>query len=151
MKKISLRIQLSAWAVATLCVLASTVQAADQSKFSIPNTQIQALGIQTAPLQSQTGSVKASFPAQVIVPPTAEQVVSSPVQITNEGAAAMRENAALMQRAYALGEAELQDLLLARRQATAAMNNALQAQATALQAYYGLLIDAHLIWELEHD
>jgi outer membrane protein TolC len=73
------------------------------------------------------------------------------LQITNEGAAAMQENAALMQRAYALGEAELQDLLLARRQATAAMNNALQAQAAALQAYYGLLIDAHLIWELDHD
>jgi outer membrane protein TolC len=73
------------------------------------------------------------------------------LQITNEGAAAMQENAALMQRAYALGEAELQDLLLARRQATAAMNNALQAQATALQAYYGLLVDAHLIWELDHD
>lgn len=73
------------------------------------------------------------------------------LQITNEGAAAMQENAALMQRAYTLGEAELQDLLLARRQATAAMNNALQAQASALQAYYGLLIDAHLIWELDHD
>jgi outer membrane protein TolC len=73
------------------------------------------------------------------------------LQITNEGAAAMQENAALMQRAYALGEAELQDLLLARRQATAAMNNALQAQAAALQAYYGLLVDAHLIWELDHD
>ena len=73
------------------------------------------------------------------------------VQIANEGAAAMQENAGLMQRAYALGEAELQALLLARRQATAAMNNALQAQVTALKAYYGLLVDAHLIWELEHD
>ncbi|MHB1293243.1 MAG: TolC family protein, partial [Sulfuricella sp.] len=73
------------------------------------------------------------------------------LQIANEGAAAMQENAGLMQRAYALGEAELQALLLARRQATAAMNNALQAQVTALKAYYGLLVDAHLIWELEHD
>ncbi|MCA1926183.1 MAG: TolC family protein [Thiobacillus sp.] len=71
--------------------------------------------------------------------------------IAQDGAAAMQENAALMQRAYALGETDLQDLLLARRQATAAMNNALQAQAAALQAYYGLLIDAHLIWELDHD
>jgi cobalt-zinc-cadmium efflux system outer membrane protein len=35
-----------------------------------------------------------------------------------------------MQRAYALGEAELQALLLARRQATTALNNALQAQVT---------------------
>ena len=73
------------------------------------------------------------------------------LQIANEGAAAMQENARLMQRAYALGEAELQALLLARRQATAAQNNALQAQAAALKGYYGLLVDAHLIWDLEHD
>jgi cobalt-zinc-cadmium efflux system outer membrane protein len=73
------------------------------------------------------------------------------LQIANEGAAFMQENAALMQRAYTLGEAELQAMLLARRQATAAMNHALQAQAAALRAYYGLLVDAHLIWELEHD
>ena len=73
------------------------------------------------------------------------------LRIANEGAAAMRENATLMQWAYTLGEAELQALLLARRQATAAMNNVLQAQVTALKAYYGLLVDAHLIWDLEHD
>lgn len=73
------------------------------------------------------------------------------LQIANEGAAAMQENARLMQRAYALGEAELQALLLARRQATVAMSNALQAQAAALKGYYGLLVDAHLIWDLEHD
>ena len=73
------------------------------------------------------------------------------LQIANEGTVAMQQNAALMQRAYTLGEAELQALLLARRQANAAMNNALQAQVTALKAYYGLLVDAHLIWDLEHD
>jgi outer membrane protein TolC len=73
------------------------------------------------------------------------------LQIANEGAAAMQENARLMQRAYALGEAELQALLLARRQATAVMNNALQAQAAALKDYYGLLVDAHLVWDLDHD
>ena len=73
------------------------------------------------------------------------------LQIANEGAAAMQENARLMQRAYALGEAELQALLLARRQATTALHNALQAQAAALKGYYGLLVDAHLIWDLEHD
>jgi cobalt-zinc-cadmium efflux system outer membrane protein len=73
------------------------------------------------------------------------------LQIANEGTVAMQQNAALLQRAYTLGEAELQALLLARRQATAAMNNALQAQITALKAYYGLLVDAHLIWDLEHD
>jgi len=73
------------------------------------------------------------------------------LKIANEGAVAMQENAALMQRAYALGEAELQALLLARRQTSTAMNNALQAQVTALKAYYGLLVDAHLIWDLGHD
>ena len=71
---------LSAWAVAVMCVLTSTAQAADRpAKFAVPNSQIEALGIQTAPLQSQTDSVKASFPAQVVIPPKAEQVVSSPV------------------------------------------------------------------------
>lgn len=73
------------------------------------------------------------------------------LQIANEGTIAMQQNAVLMQRAYTLGEAELQALLLARRQTNAAMNSALQAQATALKAYYGLLVDAHLIWDLEHD
>jgi outer membrane protein TolC len=73
------------------------------------------------------------------------------LQIANESAAAIRDNAGLMQRAYALGEADLQALLLARRQATAAMTSAVQAQVAALKAYYGLLIDAHLVWNLEHD
>jgi cobalt-zinc-cadmium efflux system outer membrane protein len=73
------------------------------------------------------------------------------LQIANEGTVAMQQNAALMQRAYTLGEAELQALLLARRQANAARNSALQVQVTALKAYYGLLVDAHLVWDLEHD
>ena len=73
------------------------------------------------------------------------------LQIANEGAVATQENARLTQRAYSLGEAELQALLLARRQATGAVTSALQAQAAALKGYYRLLVDAHLIWDLEHD
>lgn len=73
------------------------------------------------------------------------------LRFAQEAAVTMQANAALMQRAYALGEAELQALLLARRQAIGAMNSALQAQVTALKAYYGLLVDAHLIWDLEFD
>ena len=73
------------------------------------------------------------------------------LQLADEGARAMQENARLTQRAYTLGEGDLQTLLLARRQATAAANGALQAQVAALKAYYGLLVDAHLIWDLEHD
>ncbi|MHB1215931.1 MAG: TolC family protein [Thiobacillus sp.] len=73
------------------------------------------------------------------------------LQIANEGAGFMLENAALMQRAYALGEADLQAMLFSLRQQTAAANSALQAQVSALQAYYGLLIDAHLVWDMDHD
>ena len=73
------------------------------------------------------------------------------VQISMDGTSSMQKNASLMQRAYSLGEAELQALLLSRRQSTAAMNNLLQSQVAALKAYYGLLVDAHLIWDLAHD
>ncbi len=73
------------------------------------------------------------------------------LQIANEGAASMLENARLTQRAYTLGEGDLQALLLARRQATAAANSALQAQVTSLKAYYGLLVDAHLVWGLDRE
>lgn len=80
MKKSRPRFPLSAWSLAVMCTLALTVQAADQlGRFAVPESQIQALGIQTAPLQGQTGSIKSSFPAQVVVPTQAEQVVSSPV------------------------------------------------------------------------
>lgn len=80
MKKSRPRFPLSAWSLAVVCTLALTAQAADQPiRFAVPNSQIEALGIQTAPLQGQTGSIKSSFPAQVVVPIQAERVVSSPV------------------------------------------------------------------------
>jgi RND family efflux transporter MFP subunit len=134
MKKVSPRIPLSAWAVATLCILASTAQAADQSKFSVPNSQIQALGIQTAPLQSQTGPVKASFPAHVVVPPTAEQVVSSPVaglvaQLLVQQNQVVRSGTPLVRIASPeLGQLQLQ-LLQASARATLARQAAKREQA----------------------
>ena len=73
------------------------------------------------------------------------------MQIAAEGAQGMQENAKLTQRAYSLGEGDLQTLLLARRQANAAAASALQAQLVALKAWYGLLVDAHLVWDLERD
>lgn len=80
MNKRNLRFQVGTCAIAVACVFAVTAQAAERAvKFTVPNKQIQALGIQTAPLQSQANSVVARYPAQVIVPPKAEQVVSSPV------------------------------------------------------------------------
>lgn len=71
--------------------------------------------------------------------------------VAQEGAHAAHNNATLMQRAYALGEAELQSVLMARRQETAAMSAALQARVAASLAYFGLILDAHLIWDLEHE
>ena len=62
-------------------------------------------------------------------------------KMVGEGALAMQENAKLVQRAYRLGEGDLQTLLLARRQVIAAANNALQAKAGSLKAYLGLLVD----------
>ncbi len=73
------------------------------------------------------------------------------LQISMEGANAMQANAKLTQRAYALGETELQVLLAARRQATGATQSALAARMAAISAYYLLLIDAHLVWDLEHE
>jgi len=57
----------------------------------------------------------------------------------------------LMQRAYSLGEVDLQSLLIAKRQDTGATASALAAQAEALKAAYKLKIDAHLIWDLDKD
>lgn len=73
------------------------------------------------------------------------------LQIADVGAAAMQNNAKLMQRAYSLGESDLQALLSARRQATGAAQNASGARIAAIKAYYALLVDARLVWDLEHE
>lgn len=49
------------------------------AKFAVPKAQIQALGIRTAPLEISSQAVNANFPAHVVIPPNAEQVVSSPL------------------------------------------------------------------------
>ena len=72
-------------------------------------------------------------------------------QLGRETARLAAANARLVQRAYALGEADLQTLLLARRQAALSAIAALDAQAEALRWEARLLIDAHLVWNLEHD
>lgn len=68
-----------------------------------------------------------------------------------ENVQAMERNAQLVQRAYSLGETDLQSLLIARRQAISANNNLLKARSTALKSYLELLVNAHLIWGLEHE
>ncbi|MDP1900001.1 MAG: TolC family protein [Rubrivivax sp.] len=70
-------------------------------------------------------------------------------KLAEQSATAAREGARLTQRAYSLGEADLQGLLLARRQALDAANAAVAARADALRARYRLLVDARLIWGLD--
>lgn len=72
-------------------------------------------------------------------------------RLVTQGLATTRDSARLTQRAYSLGEADLQSLLLARRQAIDAATAAEQARTEALRWNYRLLIDAHLIWGLEDD
>ena len=49
-------------------------------KFSVAEDQIQALGIKVSPVQSMKQTVSSRYPGQVVVPPKAEQVVSSPLE-----------------------------------------------------------------------
>ena len=135
MKKRLFRAQLSAWAVAMVCMLASSAHAANQPvKFTVANSQIQALGIQVAPLQNQADAVKASFPAQVVLPPTAEQVVSSPVtglvtQVLVQQNQAVRAGSPLVRIVSPeLGQLQLQ-LLQASARATLARQAARREQA----------------------
>lgn len=62
-----------------------------------------------------------------------------------------RDNARLAQRAYSLGEADLQTLLLSRRQAIEAALGSEQSRTDAQMARYELFVDAHLIWGLAAD
>lgn len=72
-------------------------------------------------------------------------------RIAERGAEAARESARLTQRAYTLGEVDLQSLLLVRRQSLEALRAAGEARADALRWNYRLLIDAHLIWNHAND
>ena len=50
-----------------------------QAGFAVTDKQMQALAIQVMPLQRQAAPVTLSLPAQVMVPPNREQVVSAPL------------------------------------------------------------------------
>jgi len=69
-------------------------------------------------------------------------------RLASQGLLTTRDSARLTQRAYSLGEADLQTLLLARRQALDASTATEQARVEALRWHYRLLIDAHFIWGL---
>lgn len=66
-------------------------------------------------------------------------------------AAALEEAARLAARSYELGEGNLDQVLLARRQATEARMQARQAQVAALAANARLALDAHRLWPNMYD
>lgn len=72
-------------------------------------------------------------------------------RLASQGLSTTLASAGMTQKAYTLGEAALQTLLLARRQALDAAAAAEQARGEALRWHYRLLIDAHLIWDLADD
>ena len=67
-------------------------------------------------------------------------------RLAEQAAATARETARLTQKAYTAGEADVQALLLVRRQALEAATTANAARAEALRARYRLQIDAGLLW-----
>lgn len=77
MKKISIANQIC---LVTMLAFASSAWTAErQAKFAVSDQQMQALGIQVAPLRAEAAPVIVSLPAQVIVPPNREQIISAPV------------------------------------------------------------------------
>lgn len=117
---------LRACAAAALFAFSLAAQAADRpAKFTVASSQLQALGIQTAALQSQLEPVGTRYPAQVVIPPNAEQVISSPVtglvsQLLVQENQTVRAGAALIRIASPeLGQLQLQ-LLQANTRATLA-------------------------------
>lgn len=69
-------------------------------------------------------------------------------RLAEQSAQMARENARLGQRGYAIGEGDLQALLLLRRQSVDAVGASLSSRIEALKARNRLLVDAHLIWGL---
>lgn len=72
-------------------------------------------------------------------------------QSAEQSAAAARDTARLTQRAFSLGEADLQSLILVRRQSVDATNAAVAARADALRARYRLMIQARLLWAQDYN
>lgn len=67
-------------------------------------------------------------------------------RLAEQSAQAQSESALRSQKAYGLGEIQLQELLLIRRQAISIADTALTARVSALRAAYTLEIHAHQGW-----
>lgn len=119
MKK-SFRLSLACLSL-TLAFGADLYAAERQSTFAVTAKQMQALGIDTMPLQQAADPVVQSLPAQVTVPANREQIVSAPlaglaVEVLVEPNQVVKKNAALLRIASPeLGPLQLQLMQAASR------------------------------------
>ena len=120
-----------------LLTLASTqavFAATGTTPFKVAPGQLQVLGIEVSPLQMQGEPVRISYPAQTVLPPSAEQVISSPVdglvlQLLVQPNQMVRQGAPLLRLASPeLGQMQLQ-LLQATTRASLARQTAQREQS----------------------
>jgi len=72
-------------------------------------------------------------------------------QRSRSAAAGLSRNADLVARGYALGEAGLAEVLVARRYASEAVLASRQAGLDAAETRYRLMLDAHLLWPFDEN
>lgn len=99
----------------------ATLAAQPSAKIAMTDKQMQALGIQTQPLQAKALAAHARFPAEIILAPGKEQVISSPfsglvLELLVQQNQAVKAGTPLIQLAgQALGEEQLELLRAASR------------------------------------
>lgn len=148
------------------------------AKFAVSDHQMQALGIQTAPLQAGAAPVILTLPAQVSVPANREQIVSAPLaglatevlvqpnQTVRQGAPLIRmsspelgplqlqllqaaSRAALARQAAQREKALFDEGIIARRRHEEAQANLAQSEAALSQAKAALRLVAMSVAQIE--
>ena len=100
---------------------------------------------------SREAAVRAKVGAEVASLLTSAGAAYESWRRAEEAAQRIEQAAALMARAYRLGEAGIGELLTAQRQANEARLAATQARLDALEARYRVYVDAHLLWPADND
>lgn len=100
---------------------------------------------------SKEAAVRAKVGAEVASLLTSAGAAYESWRRAEEAAQRIEQAAALMARAYRLGEAGIGELLTAQRQANEARLAATQARLDALEARYRVYVDSHLLWPADND
>lgn len=100
---------------------------------------------------SREAAAKAKVGAEVATLLTSAGAAYESWRRAEDAAQRIEQAAALMARAYRLGEAGIGDLLTAQRQANETRLAATQARLDAQEARYRVYLDAHLLWPADND